>query len=733
MLYCQVAVPLPLCRLFDYKVPSCLLDKVKVGIRVRVPFRKKTMTGFIVSLSETSDVPDNKCRTVLDVVDEFPVVSQNMLEFCQWWSSYYQCSLGEALDVAVPTQVKSSLHRPQAFVQIIDKESVDDYIQNVQDKYPQQAKILRILKSSEEPLLREQIRNKLGISLSPFQTLAKHGIIEIFYQEVEFDLFNQLPPSSAPIPELTYDQKSVLIPIYNCIRAEKYRTFLLLGVTGSGKTEIYLRAIHEVVEKGKEAIVLVPEIALTPQTVSRFKQRFDHIAVLHSELTSSQRAHQWQLINEGKIQVVIGPRSALFAPTHKLGIIIVDEEHENTFKQQNSPRYHARDLAVKRGHQENAVVILGSATPSLESYYNALKYKYTLLQLSQRIQDKQMPTIRLVDMREEAYHQKRLPIFSRALIENIRKTLHAGNQVILFLNRRGFAPTVRCPLCHFELRCSHCEINMTYHENSQRAMCHYCGEEITPPSICPICQHPKIRYLGIGTERLEHALKKIFPEAIICRMDSDTMTTRQQYEKNFIDFSQGKIDILLGTQMIAKGLDFPKVTLVGILAADSSLQLPDFRAAERTFQLTVQVAGRAGRGESPGLVILQTNSPSHYAIQTALTQNYISFAEQELAFRKQLNYPPYGKLLRVLLEGANEEEVQAKAEQICELCQFPNVEILGPVPTPIPKIKDRFRYHILIKAMNSQDIHQIAKKLQAQIQISDKIRIHLDVDPIHLL
>jgi len=327
MLYCQVAVPLPLCRLFDYKVPSCLLDKVKVGIRVRVPFRKKTMTGFIVSLSETSDVPDNKCRTVLDVVDEFPVVSQNMLEFCQWWSSYYQCSLGEALDVAVPTQVKSSLHRPQAFVQIIDKESVDDYIQNVQDKYPQQAKILRILKSSEEPLLREQIRNKLGISLSPFQTLAKHGIIEIFYQEVEFDLFNQLPPSSAPIPELTYDQKSVLIPIYNCIRAEKYTTFLLLGVTGSGKTEIYLRAIHEVVEKGKEAIVLVPEIALTPQTVSRFKQRFDHIAVLHSELTSSQRAHQWQLINEGKIQVVIGPRSALFAPTHKLGIIIVDEEH----------------------------------------------------------------------------------------------------------------------------------------------------------------------------------------------------------------------------------------------------------------------------------------------------------------------------------------------------------------------------------------------------------------------
>jgi len=322
---------------------------------------------------------------------------------------------------------------------------------------------------------------------------------------------------------------------------------------------------------------------------------------------------------------------------------------------------------------------------------------------------------------------------SEELVKHISEAMANKHQVILYINRRGFAHSVLCKTCGKSIKCSKCSITMTEHKKRSALLCHYCGEEITPPSICPICQHPKIRYLGIGTERLEHALKKIFPEAIICRMDSDTMTTRQQYEKNFIDFSQGKIDILLGTQMIAKGLDFPKVTLVGILAADSSLQLPDFRAAERTFQLTVQVAGRAGRGESPGLVILQTNSPSHYAIQTALTQNYISFAEQELAFRKQLNYPPYGKLLRVLLEGANEEEVQAKAEQICELCQFPNVEILGPVPTPIPKIKDRFRYHILIKAMNSQDIHQIAKKLQAQIQISDKIRIHLDVDPIHLL
>ena len=733
MNFVEVALPLPMKQLFDYKIPEQLQDKIVPFMRVLVPFRSQKIAGFVITIKETSYVAEEKCKEIIKILDDFPVFSPTMFQFCNWWANYYQCSLGEALDASVPTHLESTLEKQQRCIQLVDPETVDNFIQEVQDKKPQQAKILRILKTSTEPFVLEQVRNKLNISISPFQTLEKKGIIKVIYKNQEKDIFSNIPALTKEIPTLTDEQQSALDSINHAINLSQYETFLLLGITGSGKTEVYLRAIQEVVARGKEAIVLVPEIALTPQTVSRFKQRFPKIAVLHSELTESQRAYQWKKIYNGEIQVIIGPRSALFAPTKKLGIIIVDEEHENTFKQQTTPRYNARDLAVKRGQLENAVVILGSATPSLESYHNCQLKKYTLLKLHNRIGKATLPRLWLIDMKEECYNQKRFAIFSRLLYENMRKTLAAGNKIILFLNRRGFSTILRCKDCNYELRCSHCDIPMTFHQTDQRAICHYCGEETNVPNRCPNCHSSTIKFLGMGTERIEETLHKLFPQAKICRMDSDTMTSRELYEKNFLDFSNGKIDILLGTQMIAKGLDFPQVTLVGILAADAALQLPDFRSSERTFQLAVQVAGRAGRGEEAGLVILQSWNPEHYSIKAALKQNYEEFAQEELEYRKMMGYPPYGKLLRLLLEGNDEKQVQDKAEELILHLKAINCTCLGPAPAAITKIKDKYRYHILIKGKDFTEIHNCAQYIQAYIQSTEKLKITIDIDPISLL
>ena len=733
MNFVEVAIPLPMKQLFDYKIPEYLQDKIVPFMRVLVPFRAQKIIGFVITIKASSYVPEDKCKEIIKILDDFPVFSPTMFQFCNWWANYYQCSLGEALDACVPTHLESTLEKQQKCIQLTDPETVDNFIQEVQDKKPQQAKILRILKTSTEPFVLDQVRNKLNISISPFQTLEKKGIIKVIYKSQEKDIFSNIPALTKEIPKLTDEQQCALDYIKYAIQMEKYQTFLLLGITGSGKTEVYLQAIQEVVSRGKEAIVLVPEIALTPQTVSRFKQRFPKIAVLHSELTESQRVYQWKKIHNGEIQVVIGPRSALFAPTKNLGIIVVDEEHENTFKQQTTPRYNARDLAVKRGQLENAVVILGSATPSLESYYNCQLNKYTLLKLHKRIGKATLPRLWLIDMKEECHNQKRFAIFSRLLYENMKKTLAAGNKIILFLNRRGFSTIIRCKNCNYELHCSHCDIPMTFHQTDQRAICHYCGEEVSVPNTCPNCHSSTIKFLGMGTERIEETLHKLFPQAKICRMDSDTMTSRELYEKNFLDFSNGKIDILLGTQMIAKGLDFPQVTLVGILAADAALQLPDFRASERTFQLAVQVAGRAGRGEEAGLVILQSWNPEHYSIQAALKQNYEQFAQEELEYRKMMGYPPYGKLLRLLLEGNDEKQVQEKAEELIIQLNAINCTCLGPAPAAITKIKDKYRYHILIKGKDFSEIHNCAQYIQSYIQSTDKLKITIDIDPISLL
>lgn len=733
MLYAQIALPLPLEETYDYIIPETYVAQLKIGCRVKVPFRHQMLTGFCIGISEQTNVPTEKMKSVLEILDPEPVVSEMMLKFTHWWAKYYHCSFGEALEATVPNCVATSPRKKNILILLTQQPDMQATIENLRIKSPVQAKILQLLCDFQGPVDRNQLRSKLQVTLAPFKSLENKGLITTIEESSASDVFANLPiPASVPV-QLTPHQEAALHAIESAIQAKQFESFLLFGVTGSGKTEVYLRAIESVVRLGKEAIVLVPEIALTPQTVIRFKQRFSKVAVLHSELTQAQRSHQWQQIQQGNIQVVIGPRSAIFAPTHRLGLIVVDEEHEPSFKQQNTPRYHARDLAVKRGHDSQAVVILGSATPSLETYQNCLKKKYHLIRLPDRIGTAKLPQVTVINMREECQRQKKFVYFSQTLLDAISQNLKDNQQTILFLNRRGFATTISCPVCGYEVHCPHCAIALTYHKQHDTVQCHYCNYEQPAPNECPHCHFLGIRFLGVGTERIETLLKEKFPTARIHRMDSDTMVSRRSYEESFLAFASGSIDILLGTQMIAKGLDFPKVTLVGIISADTNLQLPDFRSAERSFQLIVQVAGRAGRGEKEGRVILQSWQTDHYAVQFALQQDYENFAKEEMQFRESLQYPPFGKLMRILVEGKDEKEVVQHSKHIAQQLPSDGCEILGPAPAPLSKIKDAYRWHLIIKSDRVGKITYYADLLKKFIPGNSRLHVSLDIDPTSLL
>ncbi len=738
MTYAQVALPLPLKDLFDYAIPKHWENSLEIGMRVRVPFGPRTMMGVCVKLQENTSVPTKKIKSILQVLDPSPVIDEKMLDFAKWMANYYFCSFGEALEAIVPSNLsQKSQEKTISLLKLTSLVEAQEYMEKVEQKYSAQARILRLLQECDGQMTSREVQNRLQISASPVQTLLRKGILSEIKKEIRPDPFSHLPiiPFSPPI--LTKEQDFVLKNVIRLIETKIFQTVLLHGVTGSGKTEIYIKAIEHVIQQGKEAIVLVPEIALTPQTVTRFRQRFSQVAILHSELTPMQRSYQWQKINKGEIEVVIGPRSALFAPTHRLGLIIVDEEHEPSFKQQTTPRYHGRDMAIKRAQINNALVILGSATPSLESYYNAHQNRYHLFSLPQRVGKAVTPKIQILDMREECIEQKRFVYFSRILLIELAKILRKKEQAILFLNRRGFATTITCPSCGYSAKCDQCDISLTYHKKSDTSLCHYCNNEYEAPQVCPICRFHGIRYNGIGTQRAEQMLQRLFPEARIARMDSDTMIGRNQYEKILSSFERKEVDFLLGTQMIAKGLDFPSVTLVGIISADTSLQIPDFRAAERTFQLVVQVAGRSGRGEKPGKVILQTYHPDHYAIQSALKQDYEGFIHQEMSMRADLGYPPLGRLMRVVIEGEKEEKVKEHslkiAEQLKQVRDQANGSVLGPTAAPLSMVKNRYRYHLIIKFPEFRDREVYLKALGPFINASSAIKVILDIDPVSLM
>ena len=532
--------------------------------------------------------------------------------------------------------------------------------------------------------------------------------------------------------------------ILTAIEQNSQQTFLLHGVTGSGKTEVYMQAMAEVLKRGKRAIVLVPEIALTPQTVTRFSARFGRrITVLHSQLSPGERYDQWQRVKSGEVDIVVGPRSAIFAPVENLGLIVIDEEHETTYKQDEPPpRYHAREVAIKRAELVNCVVILGSATPSLESYYKATQGEYRLLNLKNRVDNIAMPPVEIIDMRVELKQKNNRSIFSEHLHDAIEERLALGQQVILFLNRRGFSTYVFCRECGHVEQCERCSISLTYHFDTKLMVCHHCNRECPPPKECPDCFSPYIRYLGLGTQKVEMEIQKAFPTARVARMDTDT-TTRKGAHKNILDaFKNGEFDILVGTQMIAKGLDFPNITLVGVINADTALNLPDFRSGERSFNLLTQVAGRSGRSALGGNVIIQTYNPDHYSIQSAQEHDYHRFYQEEIALRASLLYPPFSHAASILLRGEDESLVIQAANLLNEQmemlkeAQFPEVKIRGPAPAPLAKIKNRYRWHFLLR---SSDVKQLRELIQQSIQAAPpsvtrgNVDVLVNIDPMSVL
>lgn len=521
--------------------------------------------------------------------------------------------------------------------------------------------------------------------------------------------------------------------------------FLLHGVTGSGKTEVYLQAIAHALEQGRGAIVLVPEISLTPQTVERFKARFSTgklatlVAVLHSHLSAGERHDEWHKIRQGRARIVIGARSAIFAPVEPLGLVVVDEEHEHSYKQEESPRYHARDVAVVRGAMEGAVVVLGSATPSMESYHNAKRGKYRLLEMKLRVDDQRLPLVRVVDMRAEARKQKGPPIFSTPLHEAILQRLEKKEQVMLFLNRRGYSTSLQCPKCGYVAGCPNCSVSLTYHRRRQTLACHICGHNAGAPAMCPeaSCRNPAIRYSGLGTEKVEDALTRAFPHARIKRMDSDVLQRKDDYRAILGDFRTGKIDILVGTQMIAKGLHFPNVTLVGIIHADLSLHQPDFRAGERTFQLLTQVAGRAGRGDIEGEVFVQAFTPFHPAIQYARKHDFIGFYEQEIEFREQLKYPPSARVALLILKGRNEEKVRFSSEHLRKEIEkqtgmMRDLVLAGPSPAPLMRAETYYRYHIMLRTRHILKLSRILGNVASLWTPPEDVQLAVDIDPVNL-
>ena len=608
-------------------------------------------------------------KPILKVLDKSSMLDSHMLKLTKWISEYYYSSWGEALSAAVPSALKKT---PKTTRSRKKKESVEPEIE--------------------------------------------------FIDGSKTHLF--------PTPE----QKEALSTIKKCIDDNIHKVFLLHGVTGSGKTEVYLQSIEHALKSNKSSIVLVPEISLTPQTVARFKARFeDEIAVLHSRLLGSKKMSEWERICSGKARIVIGARSAIFAPVKNLGLVVVDEEHETSYKQEDVPRYNARDVAIKRAELSGASVILGSATPSLESFYKAREGLYTLIELPERIDSRLMPEVNIVDMREELSRSKKLTIFSHPLKTWIEKDIAQGKQIILFLNRRGFSTFISCKKCGYVITCKRCSVSLTYHFHTKKLICHHCNYKIPPPDICPQCQANYLRYQGIGTEKVESELHRLFPRARISRMDTDTTHKRGTHEKVLSKFKAGTLDILVGTQMIAKGLDFPKVTLVGVISADTALNLPDFRSAERTFNLLTQVAGRAGRGDLGGRVIIQTYTPGHYAIQAAKNHDYNTFYGKEISFRKELNLPPFSHMVSLMFRGYKEENVLKAAESLRKSFEkedtVKKIKILGPAPSAIPKVKGMYRWNLFLTSDKVETITSLLKKVLKGHRKGKGVIITVDVEP----
>jgi primosomal protein N' (replication factor Y) len=601
-------------------------------------------------------------------------------------------------------------------------------------------RILDALSSADGDVGLKELLTATGTTTSSVETLAKRGFVEVFFRNVRRD-----PLSGQALPDrdnfqLTSAQAEALTEIENAVASGSYMTFLLHGVTGSGKTEIYIRAIQAALERGKSAIMLVPEISLTPVFSRRLRSCFgDLIAIFHSSLTTGERFDEWNRLKSGEARVVFGTRLSVFAPVSNLGLVVIDEEHETSYRQQESPFYHGRDTAIVRGHMQSAVVLLGSATPSLETFHNAKIGKYRYLRLPNRIADRAMAKAEIVDMSKEFAKRGRTAVFSDELLSAIEATHRQGEQSIILLNRRGFSSFLLCRSCGESVHCPNCDVTLTYHRSEGNLVCHYCNHRMKPPGNCPLCTGKYIFYVGEGTEQIEEMLKTQFPELRIARLDHDTTSRGKMFEKTLLDFGAGALDMLIGTQMLAKGHDFPNVTLVGVVSVDAGLALPDFRSAERTFQLITQVAGRAGRGELSGRVLIQTFHPEHYALRHACTQDYDAFYDEEIRHRKNHNYPPFVALASLLVQGWEMKQVMTIAENLRKSLDEANTErvcrILGPAPAPIARLKRRHRLQILIKSHSRPKLREVIDLglAKASTRGCDMYSVKVEIDPVNLM
>jgi len=750
----RVTLEIALRREFDYAIPPDLIDRVEIGSRVKVPFGSREVLGVVTGLPESS--PHSNLKFLSNVIGALSLVTPNILALARWIAEYYCCPVETALKSVLPDAVRKEEDgwRERLHVRALPPTG------ELPPLTKRQREVWNIIEEWRELSLQEILR--LGeTTAETLRRLEDKGLIEIALKIDERDPYarDRILPTQAlslnPQQQVALEaiRKAMNLPARtestDSTRARETAgsCFLLHGVTGSGKTEVYLQAIDHALDQGRGAIVLVPEISLTPQTVERFKARFSSgkhatlVAVLHSHLSAGERHDEWHKIRNGRARIVIGARSAIFAPVDPLGLIVVDEEHEHSYKQEESPRYHARDVAVLRGQREGAVVVLGSATPSLESYFNAMKGKYTLLEMTTRATDQKMPIVRVIDLRSEALKEKghAPPIFSHQLREAITQRLERREQTILFLNRRGYSSSLQCPKCGFVAGCPNCSISLTYHRRDQRLKCHICGHQETVPTKCPepTCRNPAVRYAGLGTERIEETLKKLFPHATIARMDSDTLKRKEDYRRVLNDFRTGKIDILVGTQMIAKGLHFPNVTLVGIIYADLSLHIPDFRAGERTFQLLTQVSGRAGRGDVEGEVFVQSFTPFHPAIQYARRHDFRGFYDQELEFREQLKYPPWARVALLTLKGRNEDKVKFSADHLRKVVEqhtqgWRDLILAGPAPSPLLRAESFYRYQLMLRTKAMSRLAQVLTEVQSSLQLPEDITLTIDIDAVNL-
>ena len=735
--YASVVFDIAIDRQFDYLVPPDLEASVKPGVRVYVPFRSRRLSAYVTSVSDRSSYPGAK--TILSVRDAKPVLSEPLLALAGWIASYYSCSLSASIRCIVPTSVRKG-HRAKLplFVQL-NREHCGDRkaIEELGRRAPRQARAVEILLRCESPVLMQELLRSSGAAQGSIRALEKKGLVNLTRQRVYRDPWEGesiLPTEHLPP---TPEQRRAIERAAKALAQRRFSVILLHGVTGSGKTEVYLQAIDEALKSGRGAIILVPEISLTPQTVEGFKARFaQNVAVLHSRLSLGERLDEWEKLREGKARVVVGARSAVFAPVQNLGLIVVDEEHERTYKQEETPRYHARDVAVMRGKIENAIVILGSATPSVESYRNALTGKYALFHLPRRIEDRALPTVTIVDMKEEIKRVGRMTFFSRRLLRAMEEHLEKGEQVMLFLNRRGFSPVMICGRCGYVHKCPNCSIALTTHDEGEKLLCHLCGFTAESAGRCQRCHTRSFRFPGLGTQKLELMVSKLFPGCRVGRMDSDSMTAKGAHAEALKAFGSGEIKVLLGTQMIAKGLHFPNVTLVGVICADTALNLPDFRAAEYTFQLITQVAGRAGRGEVHGEVIVQTYAPNHPAIMAARSQDYALFYRQEIPFREELGYPPFTRFIIVTVRGRSEGAVKWISDYFARAVRElrpPEMEILGPAPSPIVRAKGYYRWQIIFKGESVIRMNGVLREALGKVKPGRGIQIVVDADPISML